>query len=236
MGGEIERALLARAEELADTGDLAMRIIEIIGWARAARVDQEALGGLVTAVRLLGGDVIALFRAVRGRYQAGKFNHDTELLEIVEEVEGDISDRVKAAARVRRQVDEALQRARSDLDAARRQLSRARAMHVTSPCDGCHRAKTAAIEAAQLVVVDAQERERCASGALEVLAPLKLPRLPTPACCQCGQSRGEPCSAARQPGDHLPVIPCRRGGGTMRVIRSHRHAICTARASPLRRP
>src|SRR5258707_6236129 len=77
MGAETERALLARAEELADTGDLAERIIEIIGWARAARVDQEALGGLVTAVRLLDGDVIALFRAVRGRYQAGKFHRDT---------------------------------------------------------------------------------------------------------------------------------------------------------------
>src|SRR5260370_5852770 len=175
MGAEVERALLARAEELADTGDLAERIIEIIGWARAARVDQEALGGLVTAVRLLDGDVIALFRAVRGRYQAGKFHHDTELLEIVEEVEDDISDRVKAAARLRRQADEALQRARSDLDAARRQLSWARAMHVTSPCEGCHQAKTAAIEAAQLLGLDAQERGNCASAALEILAPLKLP-------------------------------------------------------------
>src|SRR5260221_2697079 len=118
MGAEVERALLARAEELADTGDLAERIIEIIGWAGAARVDQEALGGLVTAVRLLDGDVIALFRAVRGRYQAGEFNHDTELLEIVEEVEDDISAQARAAARLRRQADAALQPAPSDLPGA----------------------------------------------------------------------------------------------------------------------
>src|SRR5258708_13131190 len=148
MGAEVERALLARAEELADTGDLAERIIEIIGWARAARVDQEALGGLVTAVRLLDGDVIALFRAVRGRYQAGKFHRDTELLEIVGEAEDDISERVKAAGQLRRQAAEALQRARSDGTAAGRELSRARAMPVTDPCRGCHQARARALQTA----------------------------------------------------------------------------------------
>src|SRR5260370_24038676 len=134
MGGEIERALLARAEGLADSDDLAMRIIEIIGWARAARVDEEALGGLVTAVRVLDGDVIALFRAVRGRYQAGKFNHDTELLEIVEEVEGDISERVRGRRPAPPPGGRGTAASPVRLDAARRQLSRARATHMTDPC------------------------------------------------------------------------------------------------------
>ena len=62
-----ERALLARAHELTDTAGLAEEITTIIGRARAARVDQAALAGLVTAVRLLDGDASALFRAVRGR-------------------------------------------------------------------------------------------------------------------------------------------------------------------------
>src|SRR5258708_66947 len=175
MGAETERALLARAEELADTGDLAERIIEMIGWARAARVDQEALGGLVTAVRLLDGDVIALFRAVRGRYQAGKFNHDTELLEIVEEVEDDISAQAKAAARLRRQADEALQRARSDLTAARRQLAAALAMAVKDPCRGCHTAKAAAIAAAEARIRECQEPVRPVDDAPDGLPPPSRP-------------------------------------------------------------
>ena len=92
MTAGIERALLARAHELADTTDLAGWITEIIGWARAARVDQAALAGLVTAVRLLDGDATTLFRAVRGRHQAGgRFGRDTELLEITAEAGDEIA-------------------------------------------------------------------------------------------------------------------------------------------------
>ena len=167
-------ALLARAHELADTADLAGQLTEIIGWARAARVDQAALAGLVTAVKMLDGDVTALFRAVRGRHTGGRFSRDTELLDILADAEADIESRVSAAAQLRRQASQALQRARADEAAARDQLARARAMPVADPCRGCHGAKASAIQAAQAELSDARERASLADAALEILAGLKL--------------------------------------------------------------
>src|SRR5580704_7326707 len=91
MTAEAERALLTRADELADTAGLAGQITAIIGRARAGRVDQAALGGLVTAVRLLDGEVTALFRAARGRHPDGAFRRDADLLEAAKEIEDDLS-------------------------------------------------------------------------------------------------------------------------------------------------
>ena len=174
MTAVAERALLARADELADTADLAGWLTEIIGWARAARVDQAALGGLVTAVRILGGDVTALFRAVRGRHAGGRFGRDTELLDILADAEASIDGRARAADRLRQQASQALQRARADEDAARAALAAALAMPVADPCRGCHSAKAAAIAAAQRDLDDARERASLASDTLEILAGLKL--------------------------------------------------------------
>jgi hypothetical protein len=176
MTAGTERDLLTRAEELADTADLASRIIEIIGRARAARVDQAALGGLVTAVRVLDGDVTALFRAVRGRHPGGAFDRDTGLLEAAEEIEDDISARIRSAAQLERQADEARRRARADEAAAARALAAAHAMPIAEPCRGCHPAKASAIAAAHSDLEDARERGSYASAALDTLAPLKLPQ------------------------------------------------------------
>jgi hypothetical protein len=175
MTAGTERALLTRAEELADTTDLAGQLTEIIGWARAARIDQAALAGLVTAVRLLDGDATALFRAVRGRHTGGRFGRDTELLEAVEEAETGICGRVKGAAHLGRQARAALQQAQVDEAAADAGLACARQMPTAEPCQGCHHARTRAIQAAQRDLQDAGERARYASGALEVLAALRLP-------------------------------------------------------------
>jgi len=176
MTAPVECDLLARAEELADTADLASQITEIIGWARAARIDQAALAGLVTAVRLLDGDVTALFRAVRGRHHAGgRFGRDTELLEITADAGDEIAARTAAARQLRRQATEALQRAQADEAAAARDLSAAHAMPTAEPCRGCHGAKASAIAAAHSDLEDARERAGYASDALEVLAALKLP-------------------------------------------------------------
>ncbi len=152
MTAGTERALLTRAHELADTADLAGRLIEIIGWARAARVDQAALAGLVTAVRHLGGDVTALFRAVRGRRDdgGGGFGRDTELLEAAEDAGGDIAARARAVAQLRRQAEQALQEARDDAEDA-------------GDADG---------DTAQWDLDEAREREDLAAAAIEVLAPL----------------------------------------------------------------
>src|SRR5690242_9877681 len=111
-----EHALLARAHELADTAGLAEEITTIIGRVRAARVDQDALGGLVTAVRLLDGDATVLFRAVRSRQGDGGFGTDTELLEAADEAAQDLVVRIRAVGHLRRRADEALQRAGADVE------------------------------------------------------------------------------------------------------------------------
>jgi hypothetical protein len=172
-----ERALLARAHELADAAGLAEEITTIIGRARAARVDQTALAGLVTAVRLLDGDATALFRAVRGCQNAGGFDTDTELLEAVDEAAEDLVARISAAAQFHCRGDEALQQARVDAETARRELARALAMSVASPCQGCHAARIGAIDDAERHLDDACEREDLAVAAVEILASLarKLP-------------------------------------------------------------
>lgn len=172
-----ERVLLARAHELADTVGLAEEITTIIGRARAARVDQAALAGLVTAVRLLDGDATALFRAIRGRQDDGGFGTDTELLEAANEADEDLVARIRAAAQLRRQADEALRRARADAETARRELARALAMSVANPCRGCHAARASAIDEAERQLDDAREREDLAAATIEILAPLarKLP-------------------------------------------------------------
>jgi hypothetical protein len=168
------RALLTRAEDMADTTDLAGQLTEIIGRARAARVDQDALAGLVAAVRILGGDVTALFRAARGRHPDGPYQHDTGLLDAVEEISIDLAAAATAAARLQDQARQELQQARDDEAAASRALAAARALAVAEPCQGCHAARASAIEAAQRDLSAAREQARYAGAALEVLAGLKL--------------------------------------------------------------
>jgi hypothetical protein len=174
MSAEQERSLLARAEELADLDDLNDLIITTIGMARAARVDQEALQGLTTAVRALDGDVTALFRAATGRGRPSEFTRDTELLETVEEIEDDLSQRIRALRQLRTQIHEALDRARADDAAGRRDLAAAKAMFTTYPCKGCHPHRDAAIAAAQGKIDDAQIRLQVLNAAVELLLSLKL--------------------------------------------------------------
>jgi hypothetical protein len=159
---------------MADTAGLADQITGIIGRARAARVDQDALAGLVTAVRILGGDVTTLFRAARGRHPDGPYQHDTGILDAVEEISIDLAAAATAAARLQDQAGQELQQARDDHDAARRALAAARSLAVAEPCQGCHAARASAIEAAQRDLGDAREQARYAAAALEVLAGLKL--------------------------------------------------------------
>jgi hypothetical protein len=168
------RALLTRAEDLADTTDLAGQLTQIIGRARAARVDQDALAGLVTAVRILGGDVTALFRAARGRHPDGPYQRDTDLLEAIDEASGDLAAAVTAAAGLQEQAGQALRQAQADEETAGHALARARQMPAAEPCQGCHQARAAAIQDAQRDLGDARERVSHASAALEILAGLKL--------------------------------------------------------------
>jgi hypothetical protein len=140
-------------------------------------VDQAALAGLVTAVRLLDGDASALFRAVRGRRDDGRFGCDTELLQAADEVAEALVARIRAAGQLRRRSDETLRQASADAEAAGRELARALAMSVVNPCRGCHAARVSAIDEAERRLQDAREREDLAAAAIEIVAPLarKLP-------------------------------------------------------------
>jgi hypothetical protein len=59
-----EAQLLARAEELDETSELARQVIAILGSGRAAGLDtRDALGGLIRAALTLEGDHLAIYRA-----------------------------------------------------------------------------------------------------------------------------------------------------------------------------
>jgi multidrug efflux pump subunit AcrA (membrane-fusion protein) len=167
MSAEHERQLLARARELADTEDLAEEVTSILGGARAARLDPDALGGLTGAALALGEDGARVYRAGTAR-----FRDDRGFIEAVTEAEDEISGHLAAARQLQHESAAALRQALADLGAARRQLAAARAMATHDPCDGCHDAKAAAIAAAEAEVAECQERAALYEAAEEVLAPL----------------------------------------------------------------
>src|SRR6266702_3596863 len=125
MSADHEWRLLARAEELADTDDLAETVTCILGGARAARLDPDALGGLTGAALALGEDSRAVYTAgSRGR-AAARFADDREFVGAVADAEDDIAERLQAAGNLMGETAAALSTARAGLDAARRQLTSA---------------------------------------------------------------------------------------------------------------
>jgi hypothetical protein len=167
MSAEHERRILARARELADTEGLAEEVTSILGGARSARLDPDALGGLTGAALALGADSVSAYRA-----EAARFADDREFLEAVCDAEDELGGRLAAAARLRGEAHGALHEALADSSAARRQLAAAQAMATRDPCDGCHDAKAAAIAAAEAEVAECQERAALCEAAGEVLRPL----------------------------------------------------------------
>jgi hypothetical protein len=169
-----EQRILTRARELAETGELAAEVIIIIGRARAARVDQDALGGLVRAVRALDGDPVAMLHAAAGT--GHPFATDIRLVAAAEEAAAEIADRKGTAEQLRRRAVEALHHAGEDLAEAEADLARARAMPIWDPCEGCHPARAAAIAAAQEEIRECRQRISRATEAIQTLGHL-LPRL-----------------------------------------------------------
>jgi multidrug efflux pump subunit AcrA (membrane-fusion protein) len=167
MSAEHERQILARARELDGTGDLAEEVTSILGGARAARLDPDALSGLTGAALALGEDGMRAYRA-----EGARFRDDREFLEAVAEAEDEISGHAAAVRQLGREAAAALRQALADLDAARRRLAGARAMPAREPCNGCHDVKAAAIAAAEAEVAECQERAALCEAAGEILAPL----------------------------------------------------------------
>ena len=152
MTADHERRLLARAHALDDLEDLAEEVTAVLGGARAARVDPDALPGLTAAALALGADSLAVYRAEDPRYA-----DDSQLAASVADAEDEIGSQLAAVRRLGSEIEDAARTADGDLRAARAALTAARAMATSAPCNGCHRARAAAITAAQAAIADAEE-------------------------------------------------------------------------------
>jgi hypothetical protein len=161
MTADHERRLLARAHALADLEDLAEEVTAVLGGARAARVDPDALPGLTAAALALGADSLAVYRAEDPRYA-----DDSQFAAGVADAEYEIGSQLAAVRQLAGQIKGAGRAADADLRAARAALTAARTTAASAPCNGCHRARDAAIAAAKAAIADAEERAAiCATAA-----------------------------------------------------------------------
>jgi hypothetical protein len=155
-----EETLLARAEVLEDTGDLAQSVTEVLAGAQAAGVDPAAVTSLQAAVRALdpgagsGYDV----GSKNDRRVGGGYRSDGEFLEAATEAEAAVQEQLREAGKLQEQLATAMDTAQADLSAAY-------AMAARDPCDGCHGAREAAI-------ADALRRTSLCEAAAGILDPL----------------------------------------------------------------
>jgi hypothetical protein len=157
MGADHERRLLARARELADLSDARDETLACLGAARHAGLDPEALAGLVGCAAALGATSTATYTAGDG--WDATHPDERHFLGHIHAIDDDLEEHLHALTHLGRQANTALDTASEDLDGAhaqlttaRRQLAAAHAMTTSDPCDGCHRAKTAATATAHASV------------------------------------------------------------------------------------
>ena len=164
MTGEEER-LYARAEMLDETGELAQAVTELLDGAQGAGVDPRAVISLTAALQTLDPGASTGYSAGsrKDRRDSSGYGSDGEFLEALSDAEDQVRERLREVKALREQASLALDRAEQDLGQARRDLEVARealaaacAMPTRKPCDGCHRARTAAIAAAEAAVADAE--------------------------------------------------------------------------------
>jgi hypothetical protein len=168
---EHEQRLLTRTRDLlSDTRDLGTSLTVILGAARAARLDPDALTGLAVAAVTLGATQLAVRTA--GDNSSAVFSSDQTYLAAVSGAEDDVSDQLTDAQDLRRDTATARDTARADLDDARGNLADARAMPVSRPCDGCHHDRADAIADARHDIAACKERIRLCATVIRVLDPL----------------------------------------------------------------
>lgn len=184
-----EQQLYARAEMLEETSDLAGETAAVYAGAASAGVDPRAVTHLADAVRELdpAGCVPAYDAGSRtDRRAGGGYASDAEFLEALAEAEEEIIIRRADVHRLGEEVGEAAAAAedergkgREDLARAQADLDAAYAMATNDPCDGCHGARSAAVEAAEAAIAagevrirDAERRIGICEAAAEILGPL----------------------------------------------------------------
>jgi len=174
MTAEHERSLVSRATDLADVSETLEDLYNLIGSARRARVDQDALRGAVAAIRHLGGNPTTMFRAVSGRRNVRAYPDDNALLAASQDIEDTLIDRNATRTILMGLADTALRRAHDDAEQALEELHDAEALPTYDPCEGCHADRAAAIDAARAKLADARRRARLADEAIEILRPLEF--------------------------------------------------------------
>jgi hypothetical protein len=175
-----EAQLLARAEELDETSELAGQVIAILGRGRAAGLDgHDALGGLTRAALALDGDHLAIYRA-----SGTQFADERELAGALLDADDEIMDWLAEARRTQAQALAALAAARAALAAAGAALAAAQAALSAALAMPAHTkeessARDAAISAAEESIAEAegriaeaQLRIALAEQALAILGPL----------------------------------------------------------------
>lgn len=184
-----EEQLHARAEMLEETSDLADEVAGIHAGAGSAGIDPQAVISLADAIRELdpAGSVPAYSAGSRHDRQAGGgYGSDAEFLEAIADADEQIIIRRADAQRLREEISAARDAVMDDLDAATRDLEKARlalaaayALPVNDPCRGCHGIKQAAIASAQAAVdqaeaaiTDARRKTGILGDAAEILDAL----------------------------------------------------------------
>jgi hypothetical protein len=155
-----EETLLARAEMLEDAGELVQAITAVLSGAQGAGADPAAVTSLQAAARALdpGAETSYDAGSKDERRPGSGYRSDGEFLEAVSGAEDDVRDRL-------REVEQLQETVAAAMDAAQAALDAAYALPVKDPCDGCHGAKEAAIQAAL-------HRIGLCEAAAEVLDPL----------------------------------------------------------------
>jgi hypothetical protein len=174
-----EAQLLARAEELDETSELARQVIAILGSGRAAGLDtRDALGGLIRAALTLEGDHLAIYRA-----RGAPFADERELADALLDAEDEITEWLAEAHRTQAQAMAALAAARAALAAAGAALATAQAalaaaLAMPEDMKGGSSARDAVAAAQEGIseaegrIAEAQQRIALAEEALAILGPL----------------------------------------------------------------
>jgi hypothetical protein len=118
MISDSERRLVARAEELDDTSELAETVTAILGGGRAAGLDPDALSGLTGAALALGADSLTVYAAGTRRGRADRFGDEGAFITAVSDAEDDIDEQLRAVAHLRTEVSAAVAAAEAALAAA----------------------------------------------------------------------------------------------------------------------
>jgi len=160
-------SLATRAAAMADVVDLAGEVTRILGGARAARLDPDAMTSLAGAAMALGASSLEVYQATRPAYGA-----DAELLEEVAEVEDATAVALPEARQLADEARRELAAARAAKVKAQAALAAARMMPAATARQ--REIRAAAIERAQRQVDEALTRIEVAEEALEILRELTM--------------------------------------------------------------